>query len=79
MGDEHRFYNKEFFINYCKISQKTIDFVYDNNPLKQGKYLPGSRIKILRPHLFETSRTILPSCPPPNIPIVLFSVNISQK
>ncbi len=41
------------FLNYCNINHKTIDFAYDNNRLKQGKYLPGSKIKILNPIMIK--------------------------
>ncbi len=44
------------FLNYCKIDYQTIDFAYDNNSLKQGKYLPGSRIKILNPNLIKKNK-----------------------
>lgn len=44
------------FLNYCKIDNQTIDFVYDNNPLKQGKYLPGSKIKILNPIMIKQNK-----------------------
>ena len=47
--------------------------------LLDGHSILGSRTKTLRPHLLETSRIILPSCPPPKIPRILFSPNIVQK
>lgn len=36
------------FLNYCGIKQDMIDFVVDSNPHKQGLYLPGSLIPILK-------------------------------
>lgn len=36
-------------LNYCGIRKDIIDFVVDENPHKQGCYLPGSRIQILHP------------------------------
>jgi hypothetical protein len=36
-------------LNYCGIGADFIDFVVDDNPHKQGHYLPGSRIPILSP------------------------------
>ncbi|GAA0366654.1 class I SAM-dependent methyltransferase [Bowmanella denitrificans] len=36
-------------LNYCGLSKDDIDFVVDLNPLKQGKFLPGSHIPILPP------------------------------
>ena len=36
-------------LNFCKINQDCIDYVVDNNPHKQGLYLPGSHIPIKKP------------------------------
>ena len=47
------------FLNYCKIDNQTIDFAYDSNSLKQGKYLPGSKIKILNPVMIKKINQIL--------------------
>ena len=44
------------FLNYCKIDNQTIDFAYDSNSLKQGKYLPGSKIKILNPVMIKKNK-----------------------
>lgn len=44
------------FLNYCGINNKTIDFIYDENKLKQNKYLPGSKIKILDPKKIKENR-----------------------
>lgn len=37
------------FLSYCGIGPETISFIVDSTPSKQGKYLPGARIPILRP------------------------------
>ena len=34
-------------MNYAGISANLISFVVDQNPSKQGKYMPGSRIPIV--------------------------------
>jgi hypothetical protein len=36
-------------LNYAEITHKNIEFILDNSILKQGKFLPGSRIPILGP------------------------------
>lgn len=36
-------------LNYCGIAHDFIDFAVDMNPLKQGKYMPGTRIPIFPP------------------------------
>ena len=33
-------------LNYCKLSNKQIDFIIDQNPLKQNLYTPGTNIPI---------------------------------
>ena len=41
-------------LNYCGISADLLPLIVDNNPHKQGKYTPGSNIKICPPSkLFE--------------------------
>ena len=37
------------FINYFKIPEKNIQFIFDDNKLKQGLCIPGTKIKILDP------------------------------
>ena len=44
------------FLNYCKIDNQIIYFAYDSNSLKQGKYLPGSKIKILNPVMIKKNK-----------------------
>lgn len=41
------------FLNYCGIKRDTIDFVVDSSPHKQGLYLPGSLIPIVRPEVLR--------------------------
>ncbi|MES2962667.1 MAG: class I SAM-dependent methyltransferase [Bdellovibrionota bacterium] len=36
-------------LNFCGIGTDFVDFTVDKSPHKQGKFLPGSRIPILRP------------------------------
>ncbi len=36
-------------LNYCGVRSDFIDYVVDLNPLKQGRYLPGTRIPIFSP------------------------------
>lgn len=43
-------------LNYCGIRRDFIDFTVDRNPLKQGKYTPGTRIPILTPEAIERAR-----------------------
>ena len=33
-------------LNYCGVGRDFIDFVVDRNPIKQGRYLPGSHIPV---------------------------------
>ena len=35
------------FLNYCGIGADSIDFVVDDTPAKQGKFLPGSHIPVV--------------------------------
>jgi hypothetical protein len=35
------------FLNYCGVGTETIDFVVDDTPVKQGRYLPGSHIPVV--------------------------------
>jgi SAM-dependent methyltransferase len=36
-------------LNFCQIGQESIEYVVDNNPHKQGLYLPGSHLPIKNP------------------------------
>ena len=42
-------------LNYCGIGPDDIDFVVDRNPVKQGRYLPGSRIPIKGPEAIDSA------------------------
>lgn len=44
------------FLNYCGIGAEYIDYVVDSNPIKQGMYLPGSRIPIKSPHCLKETK-----------------------
>jgi C-methyltransferase C-terminal domain/Methyltransferase domain len=43
-------------LNYCGIRGDFIDFTVDRNPVKQGRYLPGSHIPIHRPDRIDEVR-----------------------
>ena len=43
-------------LNYCGIRTDFLDFTVDRNPLKQGKYTPGTRIPILAPDAIRQAR-----------------------
>jgi len=43
-------------LNYCGIRTDFLDFTVDRNPLKQGKYTPGTRIPILGPDAIRAAR-----------------------
>ncbi|OIQ05295.1 MAG: methyltransferase [Candidatus Altarchaeum sp. CG12_big_fil_rev_8_21_14_0_65_33_22] len=36
-------------LNYCNIGTDILDYIVDKNPLKQGKYTPGTNIPVVRP------------------------------
>jgi methylation protein EvaC len=42
-------YKSTTIFNYCNINNKIIDYVVDTTKNKQGKYTPGSHLKILSP------------------------------
>lgn len=42
-------------LNFCQIRKESIEYVVDNNPYKQGLYLPGSHLPIKNPE--EINRT----------------------
>ena len=37
-------------MQYCKIDNKLIDYVFDKSKLKQTRFTPGTNIKILDPN-----------------------------
>jgi SAM-dependent methyltransferase len=43
-------------LNYCGIRTDFLDFTVDRNPLKQGRFTPGTRIPILAPEAIEAAR-----------------------
>ena len=43
-------------LNYCGIRADFIDYTVDRNPYKQGKYLPGTHIPILRPERIRETK-----------------------
>ncbi len=43
-------YKSTTVFNYCKINSKMIDYVTDTTLNKQGKYTPGTHIKIISPN-----------------------------
>ncbi len=43
-------------LNYCGIRTDFLDFTVDRNPLKQGKFTPGTRIPILAPDAIREAR-----------------------
>ena len=43
-------------LNYCGIRTDFLDFTVDRNPLKQGKYTPGTHIPILAPDAIREAR-----------------------
>lgn len=43
-------------LNYCGIKGDFIEYVADNNPYKQGRYLPGSRIPIESPDKIKETK-----------------------
>lgn len=43
-------------LNYCGIRTDFLDFTVDRNPLKQGKYTPGTHIPILSPEAIREAR-----------------------
>jgi SAM-dependent methyltransferase len=43
-------------LNYCGIRTDFIDYTVDRNPYKQGKFLPGTHIPILKPERIRETR-----------------------
>ncbi len=46
------------FVNYLGLDSDSIEFVVDNNPLKQGNVMPGTRIPIVPPDQLADSAEI---------------------
>ena len=48
------------FMNYFKINEKQIKYIYDDNELKQNLYMPGKNIKIInKKKLLSTKVNVL--------------------
>lgn len=43
-------------LNYCGIREDFLDYTVDRNPLKQGRYTPGTRIPILAPETIRETK-----------------------
>ena len=43
-------------LNYCGVRADLIEFTVDRNPVKQGRYLPGTRIPIFAPERIREAR-----------------------
>ncbi len=43
-------------LNYCGIGPETLDFVVDRSPVKQGKYTPGTGLRIYAPEKLLEAR-----------------------
>ena len=43
-------------LNYCGIRTDFLDYTVDRNPVKQGNYLPGTRIPICAPEKIRETR-----------------------
>ena len=58
------------FLNYCEVSSSNMKGVFDAAKSKQGKFLPGSRLPVLSPHLISELK--------PDF-LVIFPWNISDE
>jgi C-methyltransferase C-terminal domain len=43
-------------LNYCGIREDFLQYTVDRNPLKQGRYTPGTRIPILAPEKIRETK-----------------------
>jgi len=43
-------------LNYCGIRSDFLDYTVDRNPLKQGRFLPGSHIPVYPPEMIEQTQ-----------------------
>lgn len=43
-------------LNYCGVNKELVPWVADLNPVKQGKYLPGTRIPVVSPDQIHAER-----------------------
>ena len=44
------------FLNYFDISEKDIQFIFDDNKLKHGLCIPGTKINILNPSVLDRKK-----------------------
>jgi hypothetical protein len=54
-------------LNYCGVRDDFLDFTVDRNPLKQGKLLPGTRVRVEHPDALRVARPDLVLILPWNI------------
>ena len=43
-------------LNFCKIGKENVEYVVDQNPYKQGLYLPGSHLEIKKPEEIKNTK-----------------------
>ena len=53
-------------LNFCGLTSKDLEYVVDDNPLKQGLYIPGANVPI-------KSRDELTANPPENVLILAWN------
>ncbi len=46
-------------LNYCNLTAREVPFVIDSTPAKQGRYIPGTGIEIIRPMSLEGQDSVL--------------------
>lgn len=46
-------------LNFCEIDASTLDYVVDTTPAKQGRYIPGTGIRVLAPEVAGVAPTQL--------------------
>lgn len=61
-------------INYAQLTSQDIQYIVDDNPLKQGKYLPGSGIPVISREQVGSH----PSFPPSPEAVIIFPWNIAK-
>jgi C-methyltransferase C-terminal domain len=42
-------------LNYCQIGHETLDYIVDSTAIKQGRYMPGTRIPIRHPDTLKSN------------------------
>jgi hypothetical protein len=43
-------------LNFCRIGRETLDYVIDSTAIKQGRYIPGTKILIRPPDVLKAER-----------------------